>query len=561
MIPISRFGALARTVKPVLGRSISAYVSNKNSVQASTSTLSVGVNSKGIGAPMGYIKRNIITSTSKEETDIKPRDNEIMTEFSNADKGSWTLENYENTARLLFNDIKGAIEVLQAVKSKGLKPSGLLYSHIIRVGVKNLTLREIVCMFSEGSIPIGNAKPSESYQAIEQVYKMAKEDGFKLEQFVYERVCWILSHQSHYGWIRRIMDVMERNGVSPNTRMLNNLLHCYAETFMTENLKSLYGKMKAAGSADAITEANYMLGLCKAKLVDEALKQFELMKTHNIVGRSVYNMIIGLYLKTNNPERAMIMYSEMKNAPDSQPNEITFVILANHFASVQNEVGMEYVIDEFQKATIPFNEMLWGTMLRLAARVKVEAMDSIFKQMKENITPKTEVELYNAVLTIVLDPAYYQTAKEKAAGFLVSESYSPVENSFLGNLLQHFSETEKNLIYAMESKNVTPNHATYDIIMKHLAFRVRNHEAVKQLFEKMTSLRMRLSRTTLNCYLHSLIKMKDEHGIRKVLDMIRLNKYSVSTSNRTSLEAIYGPAKLKELTTFERKAYASASAQ
>lgn len=96
------------------------------------------------------------------------------------------------------------------------------------------------------------------------------------------------------------------------------------------------------------TYAALLCGYCQAKMVDKAHALYEKMKELNLASTSlVSNNIMTLYMKLGKPEKVIAHFQEMK-AVDISPDRVTYGLVVNSYASLNDIESAERVIKEMK---------------------------------------------------------------------------------------------------------------------------------------------------------------------------------------------------------------------
>ena len=550
---ISRFGALVKGSRPIL----SAITSRTSQcvtaspklriIETQARQYSTTMEAPAVGAtitpetPVAEAKVNGAPQT-------RLMDSEILSNYNSADKSSWTAVNFEEVLRQIRSDLSSALEIFYQMKEMNIQPSQNIYSNLMRVALRSLTIRDIATIFTE-KIPVNSNGLSATFEAAQQIYNMAKSEGLVFEDFVYERVSMILKNRRQVGWLKQFIEMLQRNGVSPSTKIYNNLMQAYATVPNVEMMKSLYARMMSLGKGDFFTETAMLLGYSKSGSFAEMEQLFEKLSVENPAESSVYNICMSAYLGVNDVARALSLYQTLKSSEcPANPSIATYSILGNYFLMHEYPLELKQLVEDYvADSACQVDSDLMALMVRCSSRIDASVAANLYSKLKE-MSPQS-VELYNTCLSIVNDVKIGEDAKKAIFELLIEKNYSMPENGLISPFLSNTSLRERGIIYALESNNVSPTTVTFDILMRSLLYR-KDYQNSNALFEKMIEKKIKFSQSTINLALSTAIQTRSEDAINRCVNMFKFNNYSINANNKKKLQAHYGPERAQELFNF-----------
>lgn len=420
------------------------------------------------------------------------------------------IEHFEEIFKSLADSRAGesAFELLQELRTAGVKPSDVLYSDVVRSMRRALRAHETRELFGEKiRNEEGNYPESPAFASVRNVLAMMEEDGATLTMSFYEDLAQHLSNVQMGGLLLNVAARMEKSGIQPSTYFYNRMLYCLPRCNLGMRADVLFARMVMNNLADQSSYIYRLGSLVHSHRLKEAEVVYKDLNKLYGAHEVACNMMISGYLQAKRVDAALTILEEMKQNGAIKPTSVTANTFIDYYYTNDDLSTAPQVLAYFAEIGFPFQDSDNSHLFKLFARRDqpraLMVLESLV-QKSETSGMKLDVGLYNAILSSMMDRLIPAQVRRQFVSILCGGATPTVTNAEgLAAICVGASAEFCNTLAKMESDGVAPNLVTFDLCMRYM--RVRSPDAVVSLYRYLAASPIALQNSHRNMYLEALL--------------------------------------------------------
>lgn len=416
------------------------------------------------------------------------------------------IEHFEEIFSALADNRAGerSFELLRELKAAGVKPSGTLYSDIVRSMRRALRAHETRELFGEKlRDEEGNYAESPAFASVKEVLAMMEEDGATLSTKFYDDLAHNLSNVQMGGLLLNVATRMEKSGIQPSTYFYNRMLYCLPRCNLVTRADVLFARMVLNNLADQNSYIYRLGSLVYTRRLKEAEVVYKDMNKLYGPHEVACNTMISGYLQAKRVDAALKILEEMRQSDSIKPTSVTANSFIDYYYNNDDLSTAPQVLAYFSQIGFPFCESDSSHLFKLFARRDQPRAIAMLTSIVEK-SDKLDIGIYNAILASMMDRLIPSQIRRQFVSILCRDGKPAVTNpEGLAAICVESSPEFCHTLAKMEADAVAPNIVTFDLCMRYM--RVRSPDAVVRLFHLLTASPIALQNSHRNMYLEALL--------------------------------------------------------